>query len=88
MPKFVFTFYPLLIMYADMAWAKVRWISTTRFEEILQGTYVGGGGAHGSEGRARQGRGYAPLERGRARLEERRTRLGRKRRARLEGRCA
>ena len=53
MPRFIFTFYPLLILYVDMAWAKVRWISTIGFEEILWGAYVGGEGTNGSEGRAR-----------------------------------
>ena len=40
-----------------MAWTKVRWISRIEFEENLQGAYVRGEGANGSERRAWQGRG-------------------------------
>jgi hypothetical protein len=36
-----------------MAWAKVRWISMTGFEENLQGAYGGGEGVNGTKGRAR-----------------------------------
>jgi hypothetical protein len=38
-----------------MVWAKVRWISTTGFEENLWGAYGGGAGANGSKGRAQHG---------------------------------
>jgi hypothetical protein len=36
-----------------MAWAKVRWISTTNFEENLWGAYGGSEGTNGIEGHAR-----------------------------------
>jgi hypothetical protein len=47
-----------------MTQAKVRWISTTSFEENLRGAYGGGEGANGTEGRVRQGRGARTVQKG------------------------
>jgi hypothetical protein len=45
MPRFIFTFYPSLILQVDMAYSKVRWISTPSFLACV-------GDAHGrGEGR-------------------------------------
>jgi hypothetical protein len=47
MSRFVFTFYPSLILKVDMVHSKVRWISMPAFLACVGGAHSRGEGANG-----------------------------------------